>query len=185
MLSQCSTAAHRQERRRSDDSAIRFSRRSHFVPPPPSASFQYYFARFFWQQPRCGLSSALDKRPAPERPAARQRRRLPIYTIICALYREAPVVEDLVACIRALDYPREKLDVIFVIEADDDETSDALAGLDLGRLSRSSLRRRSGRAPSRRRSTSRCRWRAAALRSSSMPKIGPSPISSGTFSTRS
>jgi cellulose synthase/poly-beta-1,6-N-acetylglucosamine synthase-like glycosyltransferase len=30
---------------------------------------------------------------------------LPIYTIICALYREAPVVENLVAAIRALDYP--------------------------------------------------------------------------------
>jgi glycosyltransferase XagB len=31
--------------------------------------------------------------------------RLPIYTIICALYREAAVVENLVAAIRALDYP--------------------------------------------------------------------------------
>jgi hypothetical protein len=30
---------------------------------------------------------------------------LPIYTIICALYREAAVVDDLVAAIRALDYP--------------------------------------------------------------------------------
>jgi len=30
---------------------------------------------------------------------------LPIYTIICALYREAPVVDQLVAAIRALDYP--------------------------------------------------------------------------------
>jgi glycosyltransferase XagB len=32
-------------------------------------------------------------------------RALPIYTIICALYREAAVVGDLVAAIRALDYP--------------------------------------------------------------------------------
>ena len=31
--------------------------------------------------------------------------RLPIYTIICALYREAAVVENLVAAIPALDYP--------------------------------------------------------------------------------
>ena len=31
--------------------------------------------------------------------------RLPIYTIICPLYREAPMVEGLVAAIRALDYP--------------------------------------------------------------------------------
>jgi cellulose synthase/poly-beta-1,6-N-acetylglucosamine synthase-like glycosyltransferase len=58
--------------------------------------------------------------------------RLPIYTIICALYHEAPVVEDLVASIRALDYPREKLDVKFVLEPDDKETWRALSELDLG-----------------------------------------------------
>jgi cellulose synthase/poly-beta-1,6-N-acetylglucosamine synthase-like glycosyltransferase len=69
----------------------------------------------------------------PDRRSARfSDDRLPIYTIICALYREAPVIEDLVAYIRALDYPSEKMDVKFVIEADDDETRDALAGLDLG-----------------------------------------------------
>ncbi len=42
--------------------------------------------------------------------------RLPTYTIICALYREAAVVEKLVAAIRTLDYPPEKLDVKFVVE---------------------------------------------------------------------
>ncbi len=59
-------------------------------------------------------------------------RELPIYTIICALYREAAVVNDLVAAIRALDYPPEKLDVKFVLEADDLETRRVLAKLDLG-----------------------------------------------------
>ena len=78
------------------------------------------------------VSSALIGRDPPTDAARVSDDRLPIYTIICALYREAPVVEDLVAYIRALDYPREKLDVKFVIEPDDDETSDALAGLDLG-----------------------------------------------------
>ncbi len=78
------------------------------------------------------VSSALIGRDPPTDVARVSDDRLPIYTIICALYREAPVVEDLVAYIRALDYPREKLDVKFVIEPDDDETSDALAGLDLG-----------------------------------------------------
>ena len=58
--------------------------------------------------------------------------RLPIYTVICALYREAGVVKDLVAAIRALDYPPEKLDVKFVVEADDRETKTALSQLDLG-----------------------------------------------------
>jgi glycosyltransferase XagB len=32
-------------------------------------------------------------------------RRLPIYTIICALYREERVVDKLVDALRALDYP--------------------------------------------------------------------------------
>jgi glycosyltransferase XagB len=51
-----------------------------------------YFARKPIQEPA--------KRPGPVSDA-----QLPIYTIICALYREATVVDDLVAAIRALDYP--------------------------------------------------------------------------------
>ncbi len=42
------------------------------------------------------------------------------------------MVESLVAAIRRLDYPAEKLDVKFVLEADDAETRDALARLALG-----------------------------------------------------
>jgi Glycosyltransferase like family 2 len=57
---------------------------------------------------------------------------LPIYTIICALYREANVVAGLVAAIRSLDYPPEKLDVKLVLEADDHDTRRALARLELG-----------------------------------------------------
>jgi glycosyltransferase XagB len=57
---------------------------------------------------------------------------LPVYTIICALYREAAVVKKLVAAIRALDYPPEKLDAKFILEADDEETRRALIELDLG-----------------------------------------------------
>jgi cellulose synthase/poly-beta-1,6-N-acetylglucosamine synthase-like glycosyltransferase len=56
--------------------------------------------------------------------------KLPIYTIICALYREANVVDNLVAIIS--DYPPEKLDVKFVLEADDRDTRRALDELDLG-----------------------------------------------------
>ena len=57
---------------------------------------------------------------------------LPIYTIMCPLYREAGIVGNLVAAIRALDYPPEKLDVKLVLEADDHETRRALAQLELG-----------------------------------------------------
>lgn len=54
---------------------------------------------------------------------------LPIYTVIAALYREARSVGSLVQAIEALDYPREKLDVILVIEPDDLQTRAAIARL--------------------------------------------------------
>jgi glycosyltransferase XagB len=44
-----------------------------------------------------------DKKP--KRPRDFDDRMLPVYSIICALYREAAVVEELVAAIRDLDYP--------------------------------------------------------------------------------
>ncbi|HEY8213371.1 MAG TPA: glycosyltransferase [Methylocystis sp.] len=52
--------------------------------------------------------------------------RLPIYTIVIALYQEAAVANQLSRAIDRLDYPRAKLDVKFVIEADDDATAAAL-----------------------------------------------------------
>jgi cellulose synthase/poly-beta-1,6-N-acetylglucosamine synthase-like glycosyltransferase len=78
------------------------------------------------------LLSPCFGRTAAEIPSDRDDSKLPIYTVICALYREATVVEELVGAIRALDYPLEKLDVKFVLEADDDETRLALLDLNLG-----------------------------------------------------
>lgn len=54
-------------------------------------------------------------------------RALPTYTIVIALYREANMASDLIAAIEAIDYPRAKLEVKFVVEADDHDTFDALA----------------------------------------------------------
>jgi hypothetical protein len=67
----------------------------------------------------------------------RQRRtfsegRLPIYSIVIALYRESAAVADLAAALRGLNYPLEKLDIKFVLEEDDDETRRAVARLQLG-----------------------------------------------------
>lgn len=78
------------------------------------------------------LWSALYRPQTSTNPALIADDRLPTYTIICALYREANVVGDLVAALRALDYPLEKLDVKFVLEAGDRETRRALDRLDLG-----------------------------------------------------
>lgn len=78
------------------------------------------------------LSSVFHTQEAARPPRRIPDDKLPIYTIICALYREATVVGDLIAAIRRLDYPIEKLDVKLVLEADDDETRRALALLDVG-----------------------------------------------------
>ncbi len=51
---------------------------------------------------------------------------LPVYTVIAPLYREATVARQLSRAIDSLDYPRAKLDVIFVVEEDDKETQAAL-----------------------------------------------------------
>jgi len=56
---------------------------------------------------------------------------LPIYTIIVALYDEAAALPGLIAALDRLEYPREKLQIILVLEPDDDATQNALAQLDL------------------------------------------------------
>ena len=52
---------------------------------------------------------------------------LPVYSVIVALYREARCVPQLLGALDALDYPREKLDLIVAVEADDPETRAAIA----------------------------------------------------------
>ncbi|WP_246775795.1 glycosyltransferase [Methylobacterium aquaticum] len=56
---------------------------------------------------------------------------LPAYTVLVALYRETKVVPRLVRALARLDYPASKLDLKFVIEADDTATAAALAALPL------------------------------------------------------
>ncbi|MDP2803115.1 MAG: glycosyltransferase family 2 protein [Phreatobacter sp.] len=51
---------------------------------------------------------------------------LPRYTILCALYREEAVAEGLLASLARLDYPRAKLDIKLVLEADDPDTLAAI-----------------------------------------------------------
>lgn len=70
---------------------------------------------------------------APRKPRARlpwlHDSQLPVYTVVAALYSEASSVAPLMQFIDALDYPREKLDVKIVIEADDLGTRAAIAQL--------------------------------------------------------
>src|SRR4051812_15366560 len=64
----------------------------------------------------CG--SFAPRPPQPRLPRMPDRQ-LPVYTVIAALYREAKLVAPLMQAIDALDYPREKLQVILAIEPND------------------------------------------------------------------
>jgi cellulose synthase/poly-beta-1,6-N-acetylglucosamine synthase-like glycosyltransferase len=57
---------------------------------------------------------------------------LPVYTIVVALYRETKTIKSLIASLRELDYPAEKLDIKIVLEPDDLDTRHAIARLGLG-----------------------------------------------------
>ncbi|GAC1651843.1 MAG: hypothetical protein NVS4B12_22940 [Ktedonobacteraceae bacterium] len=50
----------------------------------------------------------------------------PTYTILCPLYKESVIVPQFVRAIQALDYPEDKLQVLFLTEENDDETRAAL-----------------------------------------------------------
>jgi len=73
------------------------------------------------------LMSIIDEQSRPRPLPHMADADVPIYTVIAALYREARSVEGLMQAIARLDYPVEKLDVIFAVEADDVETQDAIA----------------------------------------------------------
>jgi len=55
----------------------------------------------------------------------------PHYTILCPLYREARVVPQFVQAMQAMDYPPEKLQILFLTEVDDAETRNAIRMLSL------------------------------------------------------
>ncbi len=47
---------------------------------------------------------------------------LPIYTILVPLYKEGKIIPHLLAALRNIEYPKEKLDIKLVVEADDLDT---------------------------------------------------------------
>lgn len=88
-----------------------------------SLTLAFLFLAWLGLRLRCALV-----RPRRRMPLARiPDDKLPIYTIIAALYREAASVEGLLRAIMQFDYPHEKLDVILAVEADDHATREAIA----------------------------------------------------------
>jgi cellulose synthase/poly-beta-1,6-N-acetylglucosamine synthase-like glycosyltransferase len=64
---------------------------------------------------------------------------LPRYTVIVALYHEAGIAAQVLEAMLALRYPKDRLDIVFALEADDAETIDALRALHLPKHVRLSL----------------------------------------------
>jgi glycosyltransferase involved in cell wall biosynthesis/cellulose synthase/poly-beta-1,6-N-acetylglucosamine synthase-like glycosyltransferase len=56
---------------------------------------------------------------------------LPIYTILCPLYREAHVIPQFIKAIDRMDWPKNKLDVQLLLEEDDTESIDACKEMSL------------------------------------------------------
>ncbi len=74
-------------------------------------------------------SKGARQRPAAPAVAAAEET-LPIYTVMVALYREAEVVAQLIGALERLDWPRARLDIKLVCEADDTATLSAIRALD-------------------------------------------------------
>ena len=56
---------------------------------------------------------------------------LPVYTILCPLYKEAHIIPQFVENISHLDWPKEKLDVMLLLEEDDKATIEAAKKMNL------------------------------------------------------
>ncbi|HXD46212.1 MAG TPA: glycosyltransferase [Pseudolabrys sp.] len=72
------------------------------------------------------FATALMPQPRALPPPVQSDGALPVYTVIAALYREARSLRALLRAIEQFDYPREKLDVLLAVEADDGETRAAI-----------------------------------------------------------
>ncbi|MGH6835567.1 MAG: glycosyltransferase family 2 protein [Methylocella sp.] len=94
-----------------------------------SLSMTCFFLASIWLRLFAGAASTAC-RQEPFR-ARVEDSRLPVYSIVVALNREARVVPQLAAALAMIDYPRGKLDIKLVIEHDDPATRRAIEALHL------------------------------------------------------
>ena len=69
--------------------------------------------------------AASRQRPAQPAPMDETDADLPQYVVLVPLYREARMIGDLIKALQRLDYPRHKLAIHLVVEADDRQTLSA------------------------------------------------------------
>lgn len=87
------------------------------------------YAAAVWYRWRCfrrGAEGGSVVRISDEIARAYPSADLPRYTILVPAYREPEVIQALLKNIAAMDYPRRKLEVLVLLEADDWETKDAI-----------------------------------------------------------
>jgi cellulose synthase/poly-beta-1,6-N-acetylglucosamine synthase-like glycosyltransferase/glycosyltransferase involved in cell wall biosynthesis/O-antigen/teichoic acid export membrane protein len=77
------------------------------------------------------LKSPSELHISDEKIASLQDKELPIYTILCPLYREAHMIPQFVEAISKLDWPKDKLDVMLLLEEDDKPTIAAAENIKL------------------------------------------------------
>lgn len=100
------------------------------LPGPTLALLAAFLSLVFLNAVLWKLAAALHRPAGADAPPLADAD-LPAYSVLVPLHREAAVVPDLVRHLAALRYPRSKLQILIVVEADDAETLAALAGLPL------------------------------------------------------
>jgi cellulose synthase/poly-beta-1,6-N-acetylglucosamine synthase-like glycosyltransferase len=89
----------------------------------------FAYAAAVWYRWRCfrrGADGDCVVRISDEDARAHPSADLPRYTILVPAYREPEVIQTLLKNIAAMDYPRRKLEVLMLLEADDWETKAAI-----------------------------------------------------------
>jgi len=77
------------------------------------------------------LHSPPEIRSTNEEIAQLKNSELPTYSVLCPLYKEAHIIPGFLAAIKAMDWPKEKLDVMLLFEEDDQESIDAVKHMEL------------------------------------------------------
>ncbi|MFF0817783.1 glycosyltransferase [Rhodococcus sp. NPDC003318] len=81
---------------------------------------------------RKGLAADAILRVGDEEALAIPDADLPPYTVLVPAYHEPEVIGQLISSLTALDYPREKLQILLLLEEDDDITIDAATAAGVG-----------------------------------------------------
>ena len=144
---------------------------------PNSLGVLHVFFSLFFLACIC-LRFAAIRSPSTHREARRRAapgHDMPVYSMLVALYDEADMVPGLLEALDRIVWPKSKLEIKLVCEADDRATLAAIHACKLPPSWRSWKRRPAARAPSPRRSPMRFRSPAASSSCSSTPRTIPIP----------